>query len=318
MPTDVRCVTPDGAVATAPLIVRAPAPASPLLVVASTNTWAAYNGWGGASLYYWLGDHPLGRSLASFVTLRRPNPFADPDRGEIEGRSLPLLLAWLERQGITYELIADGDLHAEPGRLGMYRAVILETHAEYWTSTMIEGLQDFLSRGGALLYLGGDGLHWKTEMRDGGIEVRKPSGVHLASGESGGEWRDLGVYTAAITGVAYVDRAAHTYAPFRVIRPDHWAFAGTGVAAGDLIGETGSFGGASGNEQDRMNRRTPPRAVLLAEGTNPRWGGAQMLWIERADGGRVFAASSITFIGALAHDRRLARVLRNVLDRVLR
>jgi N,N-dimethylformamidase len=228
-----------------------------------------------------------------------------------------LLLAWLERQTIPYELIADGDLHAEPSRLRRYRAVILETHAEYWTSTMIEGLQDFLSRGGALVCLGGDNLHWKTEMHDGGIEVRKPFGVHLASGEPGGAWQDLGISPAAITGVAYVGRATHTYAPFRVLRPDHWAFAGTGVAAGDLIGEIGLFGGASGDEQDRMNRRTPPGAVLLAEGTNPRWGGAQMLWIERADGGRVFAAASVTFIGALAHDSRLARVLRNVLDRVL-
>jgi N,N-dimethylformamidase len=66
-----------------------------------------------------------------------------------------------------------------------------------------------------------------------------------------------------------------------------------------------------------MNRHTPKGAIRLARGLNPRGGGADMIYLDRADGGRVFSAGSITFAGALARDPVLDRMMRNVLDRFL-
>jgi hypothetical protein len=51
-----------------------------------------------------------------------------------------------------------------------------------------------------------------------------------------------------------------------------------------------------------INRHTPQGVVRLARGCNPGGGGADLIYFERGDGGRVLAAGSITFAGALAHD----------------
>ena len=87
------------------------------------------------------------------------------------------------------------------------------------------------------------------------------------------------------------------------------------MVAGVNFGERGRFGAASGHETDKINRHTPKGVVRLARGRNPGGGGADMIYLERGDGGRVFAAGSITFSGALAEDPVADRITRNVLDR---
>jgi hypothetical protein len=193
---------------------------------------------------------------------------------------------------------------------------VTDPHAEYWTAVMRGGIERFLARGGSLAYLSGNGVYWKTRAVEDGIEVVKPSGL-FADGEAGGLWADLGASEAQLTGLAYTRRGEGTYAPFRVLRPEHWVFGGTGVVAGATFGERGRFGAASGHETDKINRHTPKGVVRLARGCNPRGGGADLIYFERGDGGRVFAAGSITFAGTLAEDGVADRITRNVLDRFL-
>ena len=71
-----------------------------------------------------------------------------------------------------------------------------------------------------------------------------------------------------------------TAAPYAVVAPDHWAFAGTGLAAGDLFGTESLHeripGGASGHETDKRTPRTPaapPRDGRKALGAGRRRGG---------------------------------------------
>jgi hypothetical protein len=313
----VRLSDDAGEAITVPLVIRPIAPSAPLLVLASTNTWAAYNEWGGASLYYWRMTDDLGRDRARVVSRLRPNPAADPDRGAAHlARGLVELVRWLEASGYAYDLATDEDLHADPELFGRYRCVMTDPHAEYWTAAMRGGLERFLARGGSLAYLSGNGLYWKTRALEDAIEVVKPSGV-FADGEAGGLWADLGLSETRLTGLAYTRRGAGTYAPYRVLRPDHWVFAGTGVAVGANFGERGKFGAASGHETDKVNRHTPKEVVRLAHGRNPHGGGADIIYLERGDGGRVFAAGSITFSGALAEDPVVDRITRNVLNRFL-
>jgi hypothetical protein len=223
---------------------------------------------------------------------------------------------WLETAGYQYDLATDEDAHTDPRLFERYRCVMTDAHAEYWTVAMRRGLERFLAGGGALAYLGGNGLYWKTRATEDGIEVVQPSGV-FADGETGGLWADLGAPETKLTGVAYTIRGSKTYAPYRVSRPDHWIFAGTGVVAGETFGKQGAFGAASGHETDKTNRYTPRGAVQLARGLNPRCGGADLIYIERANSGPVFSSGSITFVGALAHDPVLDRMMRNVLGRFL-
>ena len=312
----VRLADSAGGATTVPLVVRPAAPRAPLLVLASTNTWAAYNEWGGASLYYWRKADSLGRDCARAVTRLRPNPAADPDRGESHlARGLVELVRWLEASGYSYDLATDEDVHADPELFGHYRCVMTDPHAEYWTEAMRGGLERFLARGGSLAYRSGNGVYWKTRAIEDGIEVVKLSGV-FADGEAGGLWADLGASETQLTGLAYTRTGQHSYAPFRVLRPDHWVFGGTGMVVGANFGEHGRFGAASGHETDKINRHTAKRVVRLARGRNPG-GGADMIYFERGDGGCVFAVGSITFCGALAEDPVVDRITRNVLDRFL-
>jgi hypothetical protein len=313
----IRLTDPAGNAVAIPLIVRAPTPRAPMLVLVSTNTWAAYNDWGGASMYHWHKDDALGRDRARRVSRLRPNPAADPDRGNTDlARSLVELVRWLEGSGRPYDLATDEDAHGDPALFTGYRCVMTDAHAEYWTAEMRRAMEGFLVRGGALAYLSGNGIYWKTQADADAITVIKPWGV-FDDGEAGGLWRDLGDPETAITGVAYTWAGQNTHAPFRVVQADHWILAGTGTRVGSIFGATGAFGAASGHETDKTNRHTPERAVLVARGTNARDGGAHMIYVDRPRGGHVFSAGSITFIGVLGRDPVADRIMHNVLDRFL-
>ena len=291
-------------------------------VLASTNTWLAYNEWGGASLYCYEIDDGLDKPGACRVHMQRPNPAASMagNDGHLANAERHIL-SWLERNGIAYDLYADLDLHDTPDLLRQYSTLLISTHSEYWTDPMYRGLESFLAAGGNLVYLSGNGLYWKTEIHAQQLEVRDDGGSHTFSGEMGGRWRDCGRPETRTLGVRFTPAGyKSTYCPYKVIAPDHWIFDGTGVEKGSLIGQSGlNMGGASGWEMDKIAPRHKPAGLVhLAKGTN-RWRcGADMTYFTHAGGGGVFSAGSITFGGSLAIDPVLSRMLRNVFTRFAR
>jgi hypothetical protein len=290
-----------------------------LAVLASTNTWQAYNRWGGASLYRYDIDDGLGKTSVCQLHLQRPNPAAS-----MEGKDGHLanaekhVLGWLDLNEPSYDLYADHDLHTDPALLLQYRTLLINTHSEYWTDEMYAGLEEFLGRGGNLIYLSGNGLFWKTAIRGQQFEVRCDSGQHTIVDEAGGRWRDLGRPETRVLGVRFT-RAGYKsrYKPYRVITPDHWIFESTGLRKGSLVGQSGlNMGGASGWEMDKIDpHHQPPGLVHLAKGTNARRSGADMTYFTHPGGGGVFSAGSVTFGGSLAVDAVLGQMVRNVIAR---
>ena len=185
-----------------PWVVAPAAPQSRVAVIASTNTWNAYNNFGGRSNYVNANKLPpwptvnarqdLGRyngTLRSVWEFRdddyaslsfdRPEPFNhipedvrlnDPIRGrqachlaEAEWR----LLGWMEREGFDYELYADYQLHAGRLDLDAYDVVVISTHPEYWSRDAYVRLKRWVfERGGKLMYLGGNGIDCEVELAD--------------------------------------------------------------------------------------------------------------------------------------------------------
>ena len=316
-----RLADPGGASFDITFIVRnsgRPA-AGTLAVLASTNTWQAYNDWGGTSLYRSELDDGLERPSAFIVHSQRPNPAASPlgAVGHLANAELHVL-GWLERNNVPFDLFADIDLHERPGLLQHYRSLLINTHSEYWSANMYQALEAFQNGGGNLIYLSGNGLYWKAVITRQRMEVRFDHGRHTLTNDTGGRWRDFGRPEWRTLGISFT-RAGYRayYRPYRVIAPDHWIFEGTGVVAGDLIGCTGlNFGGASGWELDKVDPAgRPPGLVHLAKGTNPWRGGADMVWFPHPGGGAVFSVGSITFGGSLAVDPVLSRMLLNVIAR---
>jgi hypothetical protein len=126
---------------------------------------------------------------------------------------------------------------------------------------------------------------------------------------------------ANLLGVVYSDPGVMTAAPYAVKQADHWVFAGTSLRNGDLFGEKSLHerihGGASGHETDKMSPFTPPGTVLLAKGTNPDDGGADMVIYETASGGAVFSVGSITYPATILVDDHVSRITANVITRFI-
>jgi N,N-dimethylformamidase len=110
-----------------------------------------------------------------------------------------------------------------------------------------------------------------------------------------------------------------TAAPYGVVDPAHWAFAGTHLRAGDRFGERSLHrrwpGGASGHETDKISASSPHNVHLLAKGLNADNGGAEMVCFDTPNGGAVFSAGSICYISSLLVDEAVSTVTANVLRR---
>jgi N,N-dimethylformamidase len=242
------------------------------------------------------------------------------------------LLGWLEREGYSYDLYAESQLDSGVCDLNQYEALILNTHPEYWTRRMYHLVKSWVfERGGKLLYLGGNGINCEVELPDErimrvrnedvseararrsfqGEGARFPSRFGLRVEE---ESRLLGVVTT-LTGMG-------TGAPYRVLHADHWAFSGTGLANNDLFGLSSLNmrcpGGASGHETDKVSKHSPADITVLAKGTNPDDGGAEMVCFDTSSGGAVFSVGSISYASATVVDAQVSRITANVLNRFLK
>ena len=288
-----------------------------LLVVASTNTWTAYNDWPKDSSFY---DRTPAR--ATQVSYLRPNPSASPlaESSHVAGGELQVL-QWLTAHNYAYQMVTDVDLNDTPSLLSSanYYAVLLSTHSEYWTDPMYNAVAKYLQDGGSVLSLSGNTMYRKERLT-------KPS--------QGAQWSSLligGVdplrspfAIGNLIGLEFVS-TIDTCAPYHVTRPRSWLMAGVSSRVigrqgkhwtiGCFLNAPGVPAGASGREVDKrlpflLNRHYE----VVAVGTNPKRG-ADLVWYVRRDGGQVVNVGSITFGNSLSIDRNLSRIVTNALNR---
>lgn len=353
-----------------PWVVAPARPRAPIAVLAATNTWLAYNNFGGRSNYVCadrLPSSPTVNARQDLVrytqadsysewgrpdehyqplSFERPEPgnvvgeheeVTDPIRGRLPCGMAPAewrLLGWLEREGFDYDYYSEAHLHFGELDLDAYRVLMISVHPEYWSREMYQKAKRWVfDRGGRLMYLGGNGLNCEVEFlgrdrlrfktflpaappgRPGAPHPRDPS-VAIESRMH----RTL-ESEASLLGVVWTESGVMTAAPYEVRDASHWAFAGTGLKNGDLFGQASLHerihGGASGHETDKLSPHSPPGAAILAKGTNPENGGAEMVCFETAGGGAVFSAGSISYVHSLLVDEPLSRLTANVVARFL-
>ena len=178
--------------------------------------------------------------------------------------------------------------------------------------------------GGRLMYLGGNGLNCEVDLQadamtvhNGNIQSLWPAGMNNCDSRFGMRHES----EASLLGVVFTPAGAMTGAPYRVEDESHWVFAGTGLRNGDLFGRECLHqrcpGGASGHETDKRSASSPPRTHLLARGTNPDDGGAEMVLLETDSGGAVFSVGSINYVASLPVDSQISAITANVLRRFL-
>lgn len=347
--------TPFGKSFSFPWVVAPAAPQARIAVLASTNTWNAYNNFGGRSNYINPGGLPetptinARQDLSRYarkenvwsipdsdmkpLSFERPEignhifdnspwdeaKIEDPIQGRIQCGQAPgewRLLGWLEREGFDYDYYAEAQLHDGTLPLASYNVLIASVHPEYWTREMMRRVKEWIEQGGRFLYLGGNGLNCEVTI-DGSI-MRCLS---YQPPEYESRMQRTFEPEAALLGVAFTDPGVMTAAPYAVIDERHWIFEGTGLRRGDLFGDKSLHervpGGASGHETDKLTPSSPANAQVLAKGTNSGSGGAEIVCFDSGKGA-VFSVGSITWVSSLFPDPRVSRITRNVLDRFLR
>lgn len=350
--------TPSGAQFSFPWVVAPRKPGSRIAVLANTNTWNAYNNFGGRSNYINPGGLPLAPTVNARLDLDRytkkesvwrisdehykplsfdrPEPpnhifdntpwddrnITDSIHGRMQCGQTPgewRLLGWLEEQGFDYDYYAEAQLDDGTLPLESYDLLILGVHPEYWTRGMYRTVKEWVHRGGRLMYLGGNGLNCEVTIDGNLMRCLSYDDTDRPRGHESRMHRTFEP-EASLLGVVFTQTGVMTAAPYRVLDETHWVFAGTGLRNGDPFGEKTLHervpGGASGHETDKVSRSSPSNIRVLAKGTNPNDGGAEIVCFELGEG-EVFSSGSITWVAALFPDETVSCITRNVIDAFL-
>jgi hypothetical protein len=155
-----RLATQAGKATYIPFVVDG-SPYADYAVTLPDTTVAAYNDWGGYSLY----RGPLGhdRDIARKVSLDRP----EPNWRYGLGTGLPHIIdaiRWLERGGYDLSYLSDFDVNAHPGWLLNHRAYVALGHDEYWTKAMRDGVERARDAGVGLAFLGANDDYWQIRL----------------------------------------------------------------------------------------------------------------------------------------------------------
>lgn len=191
-------VDADRALGHAGFVVRAGGTRAALLLVLATNTYQAYNTWGGRSLY-------TGGTRVSF---RRPfarGSIVRPDTERDDRKARPVrwgelpdvdgatyqryraehgfpaaagssgwftferrFVEWAERSGYQLDYAVSSDLEDDPGVLDGYALVLGVGHDEYWSAGQRDALEGYLQLGGNFASMSGNTMFWQIRPVDGG------------------------------------------------------------------------------------------------------------------------------------------------------
>lgn len=160
---------------------------------------------------------------------------------------------WADAQGYDLDLCALHDLDADPDRLNGHACAIFVGHDEYWSAPMRDSVDAFVEGGGRVARFAGNFL-WQTRLGDEGRTqtchkywpendpflhgdqphltttawevppVNRPGALTFGVNALRGVYSSLGRCVGSGAG------------GFTVYRPEHWAFQGTGLGYGDLLG----------------------------------------------------------------------------------
>lgn len=297
-------------------------------VVLSTNTWAAYNSFGGLSNYLdsvtpwplramnrvckvmdW--QTPVGdRHVVPTIPLpfHRPNDRIDLDLANVYAdpvvdfshlvRADWALLRFLDSTGEPYNLFSDSDLAFGRGP-AKSRLLIFGTHSEYWSEEMIAQFVSFRDKGGRALFVSGNNWYRSVKFLERGLQVTSQKvDPHKVAGH---------------LGTGYTADGYDSYSSYRVVDGSHQVFEGLNAETGRVFGGPDEMGrGASGHETDKINSSSGV-VDILAIGNNAE-GPAFLTWKDHPSGGWVCNFSSVRAAPWLERCETMGGIVRNAME----
>jgi hypothetical protein len=311
-------------------IVNNPARSGAVLARLGTNTYQAYNPWGGHSLY--PSDDDEARGLV--VSFDRPTP---PSFFEYD----VYLVAWLEGLaaglgGVDYA--ANFDVHTDPSLIERYPLVLTGAHDEYWSSEEFEAFHRRIFKlGRNTIFLGANTAYGQVRYGDlnrgpGAPDLGRQLVCYrtafdpILARAGKGDPRRLATSLfregarrpeTMLLGGAYqnwFEPAGPQRPAYKVARADLPFFAGTGWAVGDVAAEVVGYEWDN-RDPDGDGRRLWDAARSLdpaidpagiqvlfrgeAVGENGAPGVAEATWFRASTGAQVFNAGSIRWAWGL-------------------
>ena len=321
---------------------KQPGSTSSILLQLCTNTYAAYNNWGGHSLYAY---NSLGNLRAHCVSFDRPG-LGYHGGCLFETWELPFI-QWAEANDITLEYGTNYDLHAFPELLNHYKLVLSVGHDEYWSASMRNHAEAHVERGGNIAFFSGNTIYWQIRFENSGriLRCHKDSvdedPVYLSGDHQflTTRWSDPRLQRPEnlLTGVSWESGGYHRShgmymtedGAYTLTRADHWVFEGTGLRDGDRFGGEYTIVGyeadgceytfaPDGRPYPTTRDGTSAEFVILAQAPAARFSGhkgtATMGICERR--GTVFTASTTDWAHGLAGDPIVQRITRNIITRL--
>ncbi len=162
-----------------------------ILLQLATNTWHAYNDFGGRNLYNGGTHSSLQRPMARGYLFkpegagRRVTTTNPPDRdmnthvGYIRMNRLSPwagsagwpdwewpFLAWAEQNGYGIDVITNSDLQEHPSIIDRYNLVLSVGHDEYWSGPMRDTVEAFAAKGGNVAFFSGNTALWQVRLEE--------------------------------------------------------------------------------------------------------------------------------------------------------
>ncbi len=157
------------------LIVRSANPGrkNKILYQIATNTYQAYNEWGGTTLY--SGPNfprvSFDKPFKIYPTPLQPGQqWYNPNTNSYHTWDEPFII-WAEKAGYGIDYCANLDLEFHPEELAKYNLVLSVGHDEYWSAGMRDNLEAFIARGGNVAFFSGNSICWQVKVENQGREL---------------------------------------------------------------------------------------------------------------------------------------------------
>ena len=308
----LRLDADSGAQRYVPVTVRSPGTAGRVVLKNCVQTWQAYNTWGGYDLYAGPSGAYSQRSLA--VTLDRPYGGNGADMFLTYERNAIKLAEYLSATtGLKLAYLTSMDIAADPSALAGASALVSMGHDEYWTPGERRSVTAARDAGVNIAFLGANALFRRTRLEPTAVGGARRVVCYKTSYLADPMYRrDPALVTAdfreppgadpesSLTGTIYEGYPVD--APYVVLSPSSWVFAGTGARAGS------SFPHLVGVEYDRVNPAFPvPRPIEVLSHSPLRLNGtasyADCAYYTRPGGAGVFNTGTMRWVESLYGDQ---------------
>ena len=158
---------------------------------------------------------------------------------------------WATQAGYQVDLVSQYDLQLHPEAIADYRCLVFIGHDEYWSWEMRDTVDAWIEGGGRVARFAGNFM-WQTRLEDDGRrqlcyksrawdEDPQAASERITTSWELPQINRPGALTFGLNAIRGVYAGwggcvAFGSGGFPLYRPEHWAFAGTGLGYGDVLG----------------------------------------------------------------------------------